>query len=53
MPKWEYKVVRLKESHFDFERQLNTLGLEEWELVSVTDGQNYSGVKAYLKRPRT
>jgi hypothetical protein len=50
---WEYKVVRLPEGltvgEVDFERHLNALGRDGWELVSVTSSE-YSGTKAYLKR---
>ena len=53
MQKWEYKVV-----YGPRESELNKLGDEGWELVSVvadTSGDAYStssSIYAYLKRPR-
>jgi hypothetical protein len=52
MQKWEYKVV-----HGPSQSELNQLGAEGWELVSViadVSGDAYStssSIKAYLKRP--
>ena len=45
MQTWHYHVIR---GEFRNE-QLDELGRQGWELVSVTDGP--SGATAYLKRP--
>ncbi len=68
MVKWEYKVIPIKthirSDHFetssrptmdDVENDLNVLGREEWELVSVQDISLADGRKftvAYLKRQK-
>lgn len=53
MQKWEYKVVEADRTGIGSEEQLNSLGKEGWELVSVTAvmmGPFVSKV-FYLKRP--
>jgi hypothetical protein len=68
MMKWEYKVVpirtRIHSSHFegggkpvmeDVQSDLNSLGKEGWELVSVQDISLSDGRRftvAYLKRQK-
>ena len=50
MQKWEYKVI----DGWPSQRELNRLGAEGWELVSVAavgDEFEADKVKAYLKRP--
>jgi hypothetical protein len=62
--RWEYKTLHLsttgwlggKLDHPTFEKMLNDLGLDAWELVSVFDTNQSSGqtreVIAVFKRPR-
>jgi hypothetical protein len=66
LTKWEYKVIpiktRIHSSHFeggkkpvmeDVQKDLNSLGKEGWELVSVQDVSLQDGRRftvAYLKR---
>jgi len=66
MATWEYKVIpvktRIHSNHFegsgkpvmeDVQNDLNSLGKEGWELVSVQDGSLQDGRRftvAYLKR---
>ena len=47
MQKWEYKILWLK---FDTntEAELNHLGEQGWELVTVDEGNNY-----FFKRPKS
>ena len=53
MQNWEYKVI----DWWPSERELNKLGLDGWELVSVATISAQIGssdeVKAYLKRRLT
>ena len=44
-PQWEFRVVVLENPYDAAERQLNDLGLEGWQLVTVID----SGI-AFLQR---
>lgn len=68
MVKWEYKVIPIKTQiridHFqadqkpvieDVQNDLNTLGSEGWELVSIQDitlPDDRMFTVAYLKRPK-
>ncbi len=54
--RWEYKTIEVKRKFFSgaisaeaFEEQLNALGREGWELVSVNQNQMH-GTVAVLKR---
>ena len=50
MQEWEYKVI----DWWPTESELNKLGADGWELVTVAVSSNEFGtdtVKAYLKRP--
>ncbi|GGY64903.1 hypothetical protein GCM10011613_05890 [Cellvibrio zantedeschiae] len=56
--RWEYKTIEVKRKFMTggidvdaFEEQLNTLGLQGWELVSVNQNQMHS-VVAVLKRAK-
>lgn len=52
--KWEYKAVSMSADRVDSIDQLNAMGLQGWELVSVAHrpGPNASGVIVhYFKRP--
>ena len=69
MVKWEYKVVpiktRIHSDHFeggnkpimeDVQNDLDSLGKDGWELVSIQDISLQDGrmfTVAYLKRPKT
>ena len=52
MDRWDYRVVGLKGKPAKMERTLKAMGLEVWELVSVTvDSLMLVGaVKAFFKR---
>jgi hypothetical protein len=58
--RWEYKTINFTKRSFftgaieldNFDTQLNELGREGWELVSVTQNQMQRGVVAVFKRPR-
>jgi hypothetical protein len=48
---WEYKVVNMSLAREDNEEELNVLGQEGWELVSVTSSEFVdTDGNAYLKR---
>lgn len=52
--KWEYKAVSMSADRIDSLDQLNAMGQQGWELVSVVHrpGPNTSGVFVhYFKRP--
>jgi hypothetical protein len=49
MTKWEYK--RVNAEWFVGESEMNTLGTEGWELVSVTLHSGVDNATAYFKRP--
>jgi hypothetical protein len=57
--RWTYKVFRFKSSTFfklrpdpdEIADQLNQLGREGWELVSVVEGYGVPMPVFYLKRP--
>ena len=56
--RWEYKTIKVKRAFLTggidaevFEVQLNNLGREGWELVSVNQNQMHS-VVAVLKRSK-
>jgi hypothetical protein len=40
MPRWEYKIINVRSENYRLDpnsaRELNTLGEEGWELVSIT-----------------
>lgn len=55
MVQWEYKVIKFrsfydKNDENEQQKILNTMGAKGWELVAVTDGGEWSGVRAYLKK---
>ncbi|HEX5354067.1 MAG TPA: DUF4177 domain-containing protein [Rhodanobacteraceae bacterium] len=57
--RWTYKVFRFKSATFfklhpdpdEVSEQLNQLGREGWELVSVVEGYGVPTPVFYLKRP--
>ena len=62
-PKWEYRVVNLPTTNFDWEKELNKLGDESWEVVGVAGDVSSVGkgqgsapisttVKVILKRQK-
>jgi hypothetical protein len=62
MNKYEYKAVGINYDSDDFTQNLNVLGSEGWELVSVVgierknlglfdSGSETKGMVAFLKRP--
>ncbi len=58
-PRWTYKVVPFRPSTFfklrpdpdEIADQLNKLGRDGWELVSVVEGFGIPSPVFYLKRP--
>ena len=53
---WEYSVIEYSYPTWEtWERRLNELGNQGWELVSVAVlvGDRTGGLQAFLKRPRT
>jgi len=53
--KWEYKVIRVTLTDYTTkseERQLDTLGDEGWELLSVAGPDVIRGGTAFLKREK-
>jgi hypothetical protein len=50
---WEYKVLRSKvEAEKDIEKELNKLGHETWDLVSVTPNPGTGETLFYFKRAK-
>lgn len=54
--RWSYQVVEVKPTFFGSTRdasqeRLQQLGLQGWELVSVTQPQRFTPVQLYLKKP--
>lgn len=60
MKKWEYKIINLRSENYridpNYEKQLNALGEEGWEIVAITSINFKSGASDHigviLKRER-
>ncbi|XOB46607.1 MAG: hypothetical protein ACKKMV_00270 [Candidatus Nealsonbacteria bacterium] len=51
MTKWDYKTIRLNNTdEKKNEAKLKTLGMQDWELVAVTDNWPETAAIAYLKK---
>jgi hypothetical protein len=60
MPRWEYKIINVRSENYRLDpnsaRDLNALGEEGWELVSITSVNFKTGatdnIALVFKRPR-
>ncbi len=54
--RWAYQVVEVKSGFFGLKREavqerLNQLGVQGWELVTVTQAGHLQPVQLFLKKP--